>query len=119
MAKSAPDGHVLGMVTVSHIINPLLGANLPYDTLKDLTGVTELTEFHMALYANRSVPADTPAQLVALAKREPGKLQYGSATTASYLGMELMNIMGGMKMSTSRTKGARPRFPTCLAAAWH
>ncbi len=115
VAKSAPDGHVLGMVTVSHIINPLLGANLPYDTLKDLTGVTELTEFHMALYAHRAVPADTPAQLVTLARKEAGKLQYGSATTASYLGMELMNMMGGMKMEYIPYKGSAPALSDLLA----
>lgn len=106
VAKSAPDGHVLGMVTISHIVNPLLGANLPYDTLKDLTGVTELTRFHMALYAHPSLPASTPAELVALAKKDPGKLTYGSATTASYLGMELLNMMGGMKMEYIPYKGS-------------
>src|SRR5687767_4423821 len=47
VAKSAPDGHVLGMVTLSHFMNPILGAKLPYDTLKDLVGVTQLTELHM------------------------------------------------------------------------
>jgi tripartite-type tricarboxylate transporter receptor subunit TctC len=103
------------MVTVSHIINPLLGANLPYDTLKDLTGVTQLTEFHMALYAHRSVAAVTPAQLVALAKKDPGKLQYGSATTASYLGMEMMNMMAGMKMEYIPYKGSAPALSDLLA----
>ncbi len=106
VAKSAPDGHVLGMVTISHIVNPLLGASLPYDTLKDLTGITELTRFHMALYAHPSLPANTPAELVALAKKDPGGLAYGSATTAAYLGMERLNMMGGMKMEYIPYKGS-------------
>ena len=106
VAKSAPDGHVLGMVTISHIVNPLLGANLPYDTLKDLIGITELTRFHMALYAHPSLAANTPAELVALARKDPGKFAYGSATTASYLGMELLNMMGGMKMEYIPYKGS-------------
>lgn len=106
VAKSAPDGHVLGIVTGSHAINPLLSSKLPYDTLKDLTGVMQLTRFHMALYAHPSFPADTPAELVALAKKEPGKVAYASATTQSYLGMELLNSMAGSKMEYVPYKGS-------------
>ena len=70
VAKSAPDGHTLGIVTGSHVINPLLSDKLPYDTLKDLTGVMALTRFHMALYAHPSFAASTPSDLLALARRE-------------------------------------------------
>ncbi|HSI58214.1 MAG TPA: tripartite tricarboxylate transporter substrate binding protein [Ideonella sp.] len=104
VAKSPPDGHTLGLVTVSHIINPLLSNTLPYDTAKDLAGVTQLTRFHMALYAHPSFPANTPAELMALARQ--GKVAYGSATTASYLGMELLNMMGGTKMEYIPYKGS-------------
>ena len=90
VAKSPPDGHVLGIVTGSHIINPLLATSkMPYDTQKDLTGVMLLTGFQMALWAHPSFPANTPAELLALAKKE--KLDYAAATTQSYLGMELLN----------------------------
>jgi tripartite-type tricarboxylate transporter receptor subunit TctC len=106
VAKSAPDGHVLGVVTGSHVTNPLLGAKLPYDTLKDLTGVMQLSRFHMALYAHPSFAASTPAELVALAKREGGQLAYASATTQSYLGMEMLNSMAGMKMQYVPYKGS-------------
>lgn len=115
VAKSAPDGHVLGMVTLSHIMNPLLGASLPYDTLRDLVGVTQMTELHMALYAPKDFPANTPAELVALAKKQPGKLQYGSATTASYLGMELLNMMAGIKMEYIPYKGSAPAITDTVA----
>ena len=115
VAKSAPDGHVLGMVTLSHIMNPLLGANLPYDTLRELVGVTQMTELHMAIYASKDFPANTPAELVALAKNQPGKLQYGSATTASYLGMEMMNMMAGIKMEYIPYKGSAPAITDTMA----
>jgi tripartite-type tricarboxylate transporter receptor subunit TctC len=115
VAKSAPDGHVLGMVTLSHIMNPLLGASLPYDTLKDLVGVTQMTELHMALYAHRDLPANTPAEFLALAKKQAGKLQYGSATTASYLGMELFNMMAGIKMEYIPYKGSAPAITDTMA----
>jgi len=106
VAKAAPDGHTLGIVTGSHIINPLLTNKLPYDTLKDLTGVMALTRFHMALYAHPSLAASTPAELVALARREGGKLAYASATTQSYLAMELLNAMAGTKMEYVPYKGS-------------
>lgn len=106
VAKSAPDGHVLGFVTGSHVINPLLTSKLPYDTQKDLTGVTLLTRFHMALYAHPSFGANTPAELIALAKKEPGKVAYGSATTQSYLGMAMLDMMAGTKMTYVPYKGS-------------
>jgi tripartite-type tricarboxylate transporter receptor subunit TctC len=106
VAKAAPDGHTLGIVTTSHIINPLLTSKLPYDTLRDLTGVMVLTRFHMALYAHPSLPANTPQELIALARKEPGKVSYGSATTASYLGMERLNLMAGTKMQYIPYKGS-------------
>jgi tripartite-type tricarboxylate transporter receptor subunit TctC len=106
VAKSAPDGHTLGIVTGSHVINPLIASSMPYDTQKDLTGVMQLTRFHMALYAHPSFPANNPAELMALAKKEPGKVAYGSATTQSYLGLELLNSMAGTKMQYVPYKGS-------------
>lgn len=104
VAKSPPDGYTLGIVAGSHIINPLLTNKLPYDTLKDLTGVMALTRFHMALYANPSLGASTPAELIALAKKE--KVSYASATTQSYLGMELLGSMAGVKFEYVPYKGS-------------
>ena len=106
VAKSAPDGHTLGIVTGSHVINPLLTSKLPYDTLKDLTGVMALTRFHMALYAHPSFPANTPAELIALAKKQPGKVAYASATTQSYLAMELLGMKSGTKFEYVPYKGS-------------
>ena len=106
VAKSAPDGHVLGIVTGSHIINPLLLSKLPYDTQKDLTGVTMLTRFHLALYAHPAFAPNTPAELIALARQNPGKITYASATTQSYLAMELLNLMAGTKMDYVAYKGS-------------
>lgn len=104
VAKSAPDGHTLGIVTGSHVINPLLSSKLPYDTQKDLTGVMLLTGFHMALWAHPSLAANNPAELLALAQRE--KVSYASATTQSYLAMELLNSMAKVKMQYVPYKGS-------------
>jgi tripartite-type tricarboxylate transporter receptor subunit TctC len=106
VAKSAADGHVLGIVTGSHIINPLLSASLPYDTLKDFTGVMMLTRFHMGLYAHPSFPASTPSELLALAHTASPPLAYAAATTQSLLGMALMNAMAGTSMEYVSYKGS-------------
>ncbi len=104
VAKAAPDGHVLGVVTGSHIINPLLTSKLPYDTHKDLAGVMLLTNMPMAIWAHPSMPANTPAELLALAKKE--KLDYASATTQSYLGVELLASMANVKFTYVPYKGS-------------
>lgn len=105
VAKSAPDGHTLGIVTGSHIINPLLATTkMPYDTQKDLTGVMLLTGFQMGVWAHPSLPASMPAELLALAARE--KLDYAAATTQSYLGVELLNAMARIKLNYVPYKGS-------------
>lgn len=106
VAKSSPDGHMLGIVTGSHVINPLLTSKLPYDTLKDLTGVMMLTRFHMGLYAHPSFPAGTPAELLALARTSNPPLAYAAATTQSYLGMSLLNMMAQSRMEYVAYKGS-------------
>lgn len=106
VAKSAPDGHTLGIVTGSHVTNPLLTSNLPYDTLKDLSGVMLLTRFHMAMYAHPSLPANSIDELIRLAKESPGKYAYAYATTQTLLGMERFNSMAGIKLRNVPYKGS-------------
>jgi len=106
VAKSAPDGHTLGIVTGSHVINPLLTSKLPYDTLRDLTGVMMLTRFHMGIYAHPSFPANTPAELISLARQAGPAPAYAAATTQSYLGMTLLNTMAGTRMEYVPYKGS-------------
>lgn len=106
VAKAPADGHTLGIVTGSHVINPLLTSKMPYDTLKDLTGVMLLTRYHMALYAHPSFPADSIEELVALARKEPGGISYAYATTQTFLAMELFNSMAGTRMQNVPYKGS-------------
>ena len=106
VAKAPADGYTLGVVTGSHSINPLLTSKLPYDTFKDLTGVMLLTRFQMAAYAHPSFPANTPAELIALARKSPGSVAYATATTQSHLAVELMNTMAGTQMRYIPYKGS-------------
>ena len=78
MAKSVPDGHTIGIVVSSYSINPALRKSMPYDTLRDLSGVTLLTCFSMAIAANPNVPFNDVKGMVEYAKRNPGKLAFAT-----------------------------------------
>jgi tripartite-type tricarboxylate transporter receptor subunit TctC len=84
VAKSPPDGHVLMFGDSGAMaINPALNANLGYDPIKDFAPVTALVSLPTIMSANPAVAADTLAAFIALAKREPGKMSYGSAGAGS------------------------------------
>ena len=110
VAKSAPDGHTLGMVVTAHVINPSLRPNMPYDTLKDLAGVTQVSVQHLVMAAHPSLPANNIAELVALAKKEPGKLSYATpgSGTAMHLSVELLKTTAGIDIVHVPYKGGAP-----------
>ena len=84
VAKAPPDGHVLMFGDSGALaINPALDPNLGYDPIKDFTPVTALVSLPTILVANPSVPASTLAEFIALAKKEPGKMTFGSAGVGS------------------------------------
>jgi len=79
VAKAAPDGYTLLASDSAFLINPgLLRDRLPYDTLRDFTGVTMLASGPVLLLAHPSTPARTVQELIAYAKANPGKLSYAS-----------------------------------------
>ncbi len=92
VAKSAPDGYTLGMVVTAHVINPSLRPGMPYDTVKDLAAVTQVSVQHLVMAANPEFEASSVGELIALAKRNPGKLAYATpgSGTAMHLSVELM-----------------------------
>src|SRR5258708_39608970 len=110
VAKSAPDGYTLGMVVPAYVINPSLRADLPYDTLKDLTGVTQVSVQHLVMVAHPSLEANTIPELIALAKRNPGKLAYATpgSGTAMHLSVELLKTTAGIDLVHVPYKGGAP-----------
>ena len=84
VAKAAPDGYTIGVVTSStHAVAVTLSPNLPYDPIKDFTPITMIASSPYVLVVYPGVPAKTVPELVALAKSKPGVLNYGSAGPAS------------------------------------
>ena len=82
-AKAAPDGHTMVMVYSSHPVNPSLYSKLPYDSIRDFEPVTMVNTVNLVLVVNQAVPAQSLSELIALARAEPGKLNYGAVGTGS------------------------------------
>jgi tripartite-type tricarboxylate transporter receptor subunit TctC len=84
VAKARPDGHVLMFGDSGNMaINPLINPNLGYDPIRDFAPVTALVALPTIMSANPNVPAATLEEFIALAKKEPGKMSYGSAGAGS------------------------------------
>ena len=116
VARAQPDGYTLVMATSSHGINPSL-YKLPFDPVKDFTGVSFFATSPMMLTLHPSVPAKTVRELIAVAKANPGKLNFGSSGTASivHLGGELFNLSAGIKTVHIPYKGTGPALIDLLA----
>ena len=111
VAKSAPDGYMLGLGgTGTLAINPTLYPNVGYDPRKDFAPVGLIATSALVVLVHPSVEAKSIAELIALAKREPGKLNYASAGSGSgiHLGSELLAHMAGMKLTHIPYKGSSP-----------
>jgi tripartite-type tricarboxylate transporter receptor subunit TctC len=117
VAKSTPDGHTIGLVVTSHVINPSLRKNLPFDTLKDLSGVTMLATSPVLISATTALPANNLAELIALAKKSPGKLTYASPGSGSsmHLGGELLKTQAGIDILHAPYKGSGGAYPDVIA----
>jgi hypothetical protein len=118
-ARSSPDGRTLFFATVgTHAINPTLYKSLPYDAVRDFTPIALVAEAPVAIIANPALPASNLGELVALAQRAPGKLNYGSAGngTPGHLTAEMFKIAAGIDMQHVPYKGARPPGVICSRA---
>ena len=117
VAKSAPDGYTLGMVITAHVINPSLRPDLPFDTLRDIAPVTQVSVQHMVMAVHPSVPATNVAELVALAKKNPGTLSYATpgSGTAMHLSVELLKRTAGIDLVHVPYKGGAPAQQDVLA----
>ena len=83
VAKAPPDGYTLMGTISSYAIAPALYPNLPYDPLKDLAPVTQMTEYYFILITAPSLPVKTLAEYLAYAKANPGKINFGTSGQGS------------------------------------
>ncbi len=108
LARAAPDGYTLLLVSSSHAINQAIGRKLPYDTLRDFKPVTQTASQQLFLTVHPSLPAKTVRELIDYAKARPQSLNYGSSSNAVVLPMELFNAIAGIKTTHIPYKGSAP-----------
>jgi tripartite-type tricarboxylate transporter receptor subunit TctC len=100
VAKAAPDGHTLILSAASHTINGSLYAKLPYDPIRDFTGVAHIGTVEYVLMVSAALPARTVGEFIDYAGANPGKLNYSTAGsgTATHLSMAYFAGLAGLDM---------------------
>ena len=109
VAKATPDGYTIGVMPAANIVvNGSLYKNLPYDPLKDLVPVTQVYSYTDVLVVNNDVRAKNVAELVALARANPGRLTFGHSGvgTSLHLAGELFNVMAHVDVQQVPFRGS-------------
>jgi tripartite-type tricarboxylate transporter receptor subunit TctC len=116
VAKSTPDGYTLFLSFDTHAINPIVYKDIPYDTFKDLLPVTLLVRFPLVMGAYGGLPANNLKEFVALAKSQPGKLNYASTGLGSlnHLLAENLKSLAGIDVLHVPYKGGGPAIQAML-----
>jgi tripartite-type tricarboxylate transporter receptor subunit TctC len=99
VAKAAPDGHTLVIVSSTHVISPWIYKNVPYDPIKGFTPITKLVDSPYVLLTNPKVPVKNVQEFIALAKANPDKIHYASSGNGS-----AQHLIGGMFASMTKTQ---------------
>ncbi len=117
VAKAAPDGYTTGAVFGSYVINPALRSDMPFDTIKDLSGVSMFAVSPLVIAATNSLPANNAAELIALAKKDPGKWTYATPGngTSMHLAGELLKSLTGIQILHIPYKGSAQAYPDLIA----
>lgn len=117
VAKSAPDGHTLLVNTAALAINMSLYKSLPFDALRDFAPVSVFSESPNVLVVPAKLPAANVKELVAMAKRSPGKLNYSSAGvgTTQHLAAELLKLRSGTFIVHIPYRGSAPSLTALIA----
>jgi len=118
VAKARPDGYTLIVTSQStHVVNPAVNPNLPYDAVKDFAPITLIDRLANVLLVNADLPVRSFAELVKYAQANPGKLNYASAGTGSvsHLSMELMKNQAKLPMTHIPYRGSGVALSDLLA----
>ena len=121
LAKSPADGYTLAVVSTGHVVNPVLYANLPYDTLKDFAGVALLAGQPSVLVVAPSLGVRSAKDLVAMAKAKPGQLNYATAGTgsAAHISAEKFRMAAGIDAVHVPLKGSPESVTETIAGRTH
>ncbi|MEK7874922.1 MAG: tripartite tricarboxylate transporter substrate-binding protein, partial [Pseudomonadota bacterium] len=116
-AKATPDGYTICLISASNSVNSATNPRLPYDLVKDLQGISQATSLFYVVYIHPSVPAKSGKELIAYAKANPGKLNFGSSgsNTLQHFAGELLSHMAGVKLVHVPYKGTAAVIPAMLS----
>src|SRR5204862_1684779 len=121
LAKSPPDGYTLAVVSTGHVVNPVLYANLPYDTLKDFAGVAPLAGLPSVLVVSPELGVRSVRDLVAMAKAKPGQLNYATAGvgSAAHISAEKFRMAAGIDAVHVPLKGSPESVTETMGGRTH
>jgi tripartite-type tricarboxylate transporter receptor subunit TctC len=116
-ANANPDGYTICLISASNSVNSATNPKLPYDLTKDLQGIAQATSLFYVVYIHPSVPAKSIKELIAHAKSNPGKLNFGSSGTGTlqHFAGELLNHQAGINIVHIPYKGTAAVIPAMLA----
>lgn len=116
VAKAAPDGYTLLVIQSSITINPNLQPKIPYDPVRDLEPISKIASYMFFLVAHPSLPVRSVKDLIALAKKNPGGVNYASVGVGSgtHLAAELFNHQAGVRLTHIPYKGTGQVMPELL-----
>jgi len=121
-AKAPADGYTLLLTTTAiYALIPAMKKNLPYDAAKDFVAISRIATASNVLVVNAALPANSVAELIALAKAKPGVYNYASAGIGSpaHLAGEMLNLLAGIKITHVPYKGAAPGLLDVIAGNPH
>jgi tripartite-type tricarboxylate transporter receptor subunit TctC len=117
VAKAAPDGYTLGLAGVSPmVITAFTYAKVPYDTINDLTGISTVVMTPQLMVVHPSLPANSLKALIAIAKAQPGKIDFATAGSGgtTRMAVELFKLTAGVNVQVVAYKGAAPGITELL-----
>ena len=116
VAKAAPDGYTLLLAGSSQVTIPHLYRSVPYDTINDFTPIAGIAKSEFLLVVHRSLPVNSVRELIDLAKRRPGEINYATSSTggATHLAAVQFEMLAGVKMQQVPYKGGGPAMTDLL-----
>jgi tripartite-type tricarboxylate transporter receptor subunit TctC len=116
VARSAPDGYTLFVTTnTTHSANPYLLKNMSYDPVKDFTPIARTGDLPFMLVINPEIPANSVAELIALAKKEPGKYSYASGSSSAIVSGATFARLAGIDLLHVPYKSSPPALTDLIA----
>jgi tripartite-type tricarboxylate transporter receptor subunit TctC len=113
---SAPDGYTIGFIAPNNAINQTLYAHIPFDFVRDSTPIAGTMKLANVMDVNMDFPAKTMAEFIAMAKAEPGKINFasGGVGTSPHMSGELLEFMAGIKLTHVSYRGTGPAMTDLL-----